>query len=313
MVKAVLKMTTRVARLHYTYLHLPKEEQIMHGKICMVTGATSGLGQVTARALAERGATVIVVGRSPQKCAATVSRIKQQTGNASAEFMPADLSSQQDIHQLAQYFKTRYPRLDVLVNNAGAFFTKRRESVDGIEMTLALNHLGYFLLTNLLLDTLQVSAPSRIVNVSSGSHFGACMNFDDLQAEQRYDGYQAYSQSKLANLLFTYELARRLGETGIAVNAVNPGFAATNIGLNNFSLTRGRFGNAVRRLMGLVANSAEEGAQTTIYMATAAEVEGVTGKYFEKQTAVPSSKESYDTVAANRLWQVSAELTGLTR
>ncbi len=278
----------------------------MSGKICMVTGATSGIGAVTARALAQQGATVIVVGRNPEKAAATVDHIKQQTGNPVVEFMLADLSSQKEIRQLVQQFKSRYHHLHVLVNNAGSIFLARQESVDGIEMTFALNHLGYFLLTNMLLDTLKVSAPSRIINVSALLHERAKINFDDLQNQKMYIGVQAYPQSKLCNLLFTYELARRLEGTGVTVNALHPGVVATNLGVNN-----NRIGRLLRRLINLALISPEEGAQTIIYLATAPNVEAVTGQYFVKQKAVSSSEASYDRAAAKRLWRVSAELTGL--
>ncbi len=182
----------------------------MQGSVCMVTGATSGIGKVTALRLAQQGTTVVVVGRSKEKSAAAVRQIEQQTGNSSVEFMLADLSSQQDIRQLAEGFKRRYQRLDVLVNNAGAIMFSRQESVDGIEMTLALNHLSYFLLTNLLLEPLKSGAPSRIINVSSSAHQRADIDFDDLQIRKRYRGFRAYARSKLGNLLFTYELAKRL-------------------------------------------------------------------------------------------------------
>ncbi|MBI4495083.1 MAG: SDR family oxidoreductase [Chloroflexi bacterium] len=283
----------------------------MAGKICMVTGATSGMGQVTARALAQQGATVVVVGRSPEKGTTVVDEIKRDTGNISVEFMLADLSSQQAIRQLAQQFLGRYQRLHVLVNNAGALFLRRQESAEGIEMTFALNHLGYFLLTHVLLDTLRASAPSRIINVSSYGHKQGRMRFDDLQGKQRYRGIEAYRQSKLANVLFTYELARRLDGSGVTANAVNPGLVATSFGLNNIPFRNAWVMNALRRLYGLVAISAEQGAETAIYLASSAEVEGVTGRYFQKLQSVPSSGESYDVEAAARLWQVSAEMTGL--
>ena len=276
------------------------------GKICMVTGATSGIGEVTARALAQMGATVIVVGRSAERGAAALNRIKQATGNSSVELMLADLSAQAQVRQLAQQFKRKYQRLDVLVNNAGAVFTKRQESVDGIEMTFALNHLGYFLLTNLLLDRLKVEdTPARIVNVSSAAHQRARMNFEDLQSRQGYDGWSAYGQSKLANLLFTYELARLEG-TGVTVNALHPGVVATNFGESNRGVAR-----LVMKSVHTVALSPAEGAQTVIYLASSPDVEGVTGKYFVKEKAVQSSEASYDQVAAQRLWQVSEELAGL--
>jgi len=286
---------------------MENKDKPMKGKICMVTGATSGIGEVTARALAQQDATTIVVGRNPEKGATTVSQIKQQTGNPLVEFMLADLSSQQEIHQLVEQFKSRYQRLDVLVNNAGASFRKRQDSIDGIEMTFALNHLGYFLLTNLLLDTLKSSVPARIVNVSSGEHKRVKLNFEDLQGKQKYSSYQAYKQSKLCNILFTYELARRLEGTDVTVNAVTPGLAKTKLGLEN-----GGFPALMKRLLNFLAGkSPEEGAQAIIYLATSPDVEGVTGKYFVKQEAVPSSDDSYDKDAARRLWQVSAELTEL--
>ncbi len=281
-------------------------DDTMNGKICLVTGATSGIGKVTARALAARGATVIVVGRNPDKSAATVAQIRQQTGNSAVEFMLADLSSLQQVRQLAEEFKKRYQHLHVLVNNAGAIYFSRQETVDGFELTFALNHLNYFLLTNLLLDTLKASAPSRIVNVSSAVHASGTINFDDLQARNKYSGMSIYGQSKLANVLFTYELARRLAGTGVTANAVHPGMVATNFAANN-----GLLGRLARPVMNLMSISEEEGADTIIYLATSPEVEGVTGKYFVKRRAVPSSQESYDEAEARRLWQVSEELVGL--
>ncbi len=289
---------------------IPMDDRL-NGKVCLVTGATSGIGEVTARVLAQMGATVIAVGRDPQRGADTLQRIRSAASSAQVEFMLADLSSQAQIRQLAQEFKSKYSRLDVLVNNAGAWLTRHQESVDGIEMTFALNHLGYFLLANLLLDTLKTSAPARIVNVSSYGHKAGRMNFDDLQFRQRYDGMQAYRQSKLANILFTYELARRLAGTGITVNALNPGLVATNFGLNNFGLNDGWSKNLLRRAYALVAISPEQGAQTAIYLATSQDVEGVTGKYFVKEKEAQSSPASHDRAAAARLWQVSEALTGL--
>lgn len=278
----------------------------------MVTGATSGMGRVIARKLAQMGATVIIVGRSRERGIETLQRIVSATGNASVELMLADLSSQKEICQLAQQFKSCYQYLHVLVNNAGAWITSRQESIDGIEMTFALNHLGYFLLTNLLLDTLKASAPARIINVSSYGHKRTKINFADLQAKQAYNGMQIYRQSKLANVLFTYELARQLAGTGVTVNAVNPGLVATRFGLNNFGVIPARIVNLLIRVYGLVGTNAEQGAQTSIYLATSPNVEGITGKYFEKQTAVPSSEESYDPATASRLWQVSEAMTGLS-
>jgi retinol dehydrogenase 12 len=279
----------------------------MHGKICVVTGATSGIGLVTAQSLARQGATLIVVGRNSERGATTVSRIRQATGNAAVESMIADLSAQVQVRQLASDIQRRFSRLDVLVNNAGALFARKELSHDGIEMTFALNHLAYFLLTNLLLDLLKANPLARIVNVSSEAHRGAQLDFADLQGEHSYRGYRAYARSKLANILFTYELARRLEGTGVVTNALHPGFVATNFGHNNRSFTAGFF----RILQRVAAISPEEGAQTIIYLATAPEVQSITGEYFVKQKAVRSSQVSYDRAAAERLWQVSTELTRL--
>ena len=278
----------------------------MHDKICLVTGATSGIGLVTAEALARQGATVIVVGRNPERGAATVARITQATGNAAVELLLADLSDQAQVRQLAEAFQRRFHRLHVLVNNAGAIFTQRHLSPDGIEMTLGLNHLGYFFLTHLLLDTLQATASARIINVASNAHLGAQIDFTDIQAERRYGGWRAYAQSKLANLLFTYELARRLQGTGVTANVMHPGFVATGFGRNN----PGIFGLFIRMAQ-FAALSPERGAETLIYLATSPEVEDVSGKYFVKKRAVKSSRASYDQATARRLWQLSADLTGI--
>jgi NAD(P)-dependent dehydrogenase (short-subunit alcohol dehydrogenase family) len=279
---------------------------LMHGKVCVVTGATSGIGLVTAQALARQGATLIVVARNRERGAATVSRIQRETGNSAVELMVADLSSQAQVRQLASEVQHRFTRLEVLINNAGALFDRRQLSQDGIEMTFALNHLAYFLLTNLLLDPLKAAGSARIVNVSSEAHRHAQLDFSDLQGQLRYSGWRAYSRSKLANILFTYELARRLAGTGVVANALHPGFVATNFGRNNRSITAAFF-----RLLQLAAISPEEGAQTIIFLASSPEVRGITGEYFVKQKAVRSSQVSYDRAAAERLWQVSAGMTGL--
>lgn len=267
----------------------------MNGKICLVTGATDGIGKVTARVLAERGATVIGVGRAPAKIKATISDVGSTPGRL--EFMTADLSSQAQVRALAEEFKSKYDHLHVLVNNAGALFTHYRESVDGIEMTFALNHLAYFLLTQLLLDPITASAPARIINVASDAHQGSTINFDDLGYKRNYSGWTSYGASKLANILFTYELARRLQGTRVTVNAVHPGFVHTNFqraaGLN----MRGPL-------------TPEEGADTQIWLATSDEVEGVTGKFFVRRHDTPSSDASYNEAVARRLWDVSADLVG---
>lgn len=279
----------------------------MNDKVVLVTGATDGIGKVTALELARLGAQVVLVGRNPTKGQAVVREIRTQSGNQQVELMTADLSSQAEIQHLADEFKSRYARLDVLVNNAGATFFSRLESVDGIEMTFALNHLNYFLLTHLLLDLLKASAPARIVNVSSGAHRSGRMNFADLEGKQSFGGWRAYSQSKLANVLFTYELARRLEGTGVTANALHPGFVATRFGHNNGALANA----GMKVAQSLFAVSPEKGAETNIYLAASPDVEGVSGQYFEKSRAVSSSKASYDEAAARQLWAISEQMTGI--
>ncbi len=281
----------------------------MVGKICMVSGATSGFGAVTARALARLGATVIVLGRDRKKCARQVEKIRRETGSR-VEGMVADLASQREIRRLAEEFRSKFPRLDVLVNNAASYFMRRELTEDGLERAFALNHLAPFLLTSLLLDRLEASPSARVVNLSSNAHTVGKIDFEDLQCERRYDRLSAYSRSKLASLLFTYELARRLKGSRVTVNAVNPGSAATNLGSDNGWL-RGWLRVKLRNLFKGYLISAEEGAKSSIYLATSPELEGVTGRYFLHCKEVPSSVASYDQATADRLWRVSEELTGV--
>jgi len=278
----------------------------MQDKVCLITGATSGIGLVTAQALAQQGAQVVLVGRDATRGADSVAQIKGATGNDAVDLLLADLSSQAGVADLAQAFQQRYERLDVLVNNAGAIFTERQVSVDGYEMTWALNHLGYFWLTHLLLDMLKDSAPSRIVNVASSAHRRGRIRFDDLQGEHTYGGWRAYCQSKLANIMFTYELARRLDATQVTANVLHPGLVATRFGHNNTGL-KAQFIRAAQ----VFAISVEKGAATMIYLATSPEVEGVSGKYFINKRQGRSSPRSYDVDIAKALWQVSASMVGL--
>jgi NAD(P)-dependent dehydrogenase (short-subunit alcohol dehydrogenase family) len=275
----------------------------MQGKVCLVTGATSGIGLVAARELARQGARVVLVGRSEERCASAVEKIQTQTGNRDVTALLADLSSQQQVRQLAQSFQTRYSRLDVLINNAGGIWLRRELTTDGLEMTFAVNHLAYFLFTALLLDRLKASGPARIINVSSAAHRRAKLDFNDLMGERGYRGWRAYCRSKLANLLFTYELARRLEGTGVTANALHPGWVATGFGGNN--RWRGRLLQLAARYFAI---GPEEGARTIIYLAASPEVAGVSGKYFVEERAVPSSPASYDEAAAKRLWEVSEQL-----
>jgi NAD(P)-dependent dehydrogenase (short-subunit alcohol dehydrogenase family) len=275
---------------------------VMKARTCVVTGATGGIGFETARGIADRGATVVIVGRSLEKCRTAVEEITRRTGNPHVEFLVADLSSQPDIRRLARELEDRYPRIHVLVNNVGGLFLNGQVSPEGIEMTLALNHLGCYLLTRMLLPVLKASAPSRIVNVSSFAHLGARLDGATL----RFAGWQGYKRSKLANLLFTYELARRLEGTGVTVNALSPGLVASNFGRNN----RGPFA-LMKPLVDLVAISNERGARTSVHLACSPDVEGVTGQYFARCRPRRSSAASYDRTAATRLWQTSATMTGL--
>jgi NAD(P)-dependent dehydrogenase (short-subunit alcohol dehydrogenase family) len=278
----------------------------MQGRICLITGGTNGIGKSTAQALARMGATVVIVGRNAQKTAGVVAEIRAASGNQNVDSLLADLSSQQEVRNLADEFKRKYSQLHVLLNNAGAVFMQRQLSVDGIEMTFAFNHLAYFLLTNLLLDTLKASAPARIINVSSDAHASGKIEFDNLQGEQVFSS-RAYGNSKLANILFTNELARRLEGTGVTVNALHPGFVATGFGKNN----PGFLMKIVRAAVPLIARSPEKGAETSVYLATSPSVEGVTGKYFYNAQAIPAAPQAADRAVAQKLWDVSAGLVHL--
>lgn len=277
----------------------------MQNKICLITGATSGIGLATSFALAKMGATVLLAGRDKERAQKAVAQIKEETGNQNVDYLLADLSIQAQVRALADEFKAHYDCLDVLVNNAGAIFFFRQHSADGIEMTFAVNHLAYFLLTNLLLDPLKASAPARVINVASNSHLGQRLDFDNLELKRGYNPGKAYGRSKLANLYFTYELARRLEGTGVTVNAMHPGFVRTNMAANNGWLVR-----LFLPLVHLASLSPEEGARTVVYLASSPDGERVTGKYFVREREVASDPVSYDEQAAQRLWEVSEKMTG---
>jgi NAD(P)-dependent dehydrogenase (short-subunit alcohol dehydrogenase family) len=280
---------------------------IMTDRLCLVTGATAGIGRVTAHALAAMGAKVVVAGRNPPKAEAVVRQIVTETGNPNVHCLIADFAFPSAIREMARQFRQQFDRLDVLVNNAGGFYPRRQETASGIEMTFAVNHLGPFLLTHLLLEVMVESAPARIVNVSSAAHRMGTLDFDDLGFRHGYSGMKAYGRSKLANVLFTYELARRLEGTRVTVNALHPGHVATDIWRTNFSL----IGWLLKPLMELVAVGEGEGAQTSIYLACSGDVEGMTGQYFASQRPVRSSAESYDVKVAQRLWEVSTLMVRL--
>jgi NAD(P)-dependent dehydrogenase (short-subunit alcohol dehydrogenase family) len=281
-----------------------QRRQQMKGKICMVTGASSGIGKAIAVKLAAMGATVVAVCRDQAHGQSAVDDIKRASRSDAVELMVVELSSQASIRQLAADYKRAHDKLHVLVNNAGVNLSTYSKTVDGIETTFAVNHLAPFLLTNLLIERLQASAPARVVNITSA--WQGLVNFDDLMGEKLYKGQQAYTQSKTANVLFTYELARRLKGTGVTVNCVSPGFVRTRLGRD----TKGFFKVFLAVMRPLMA-SPDKGAETPVYVATAPELEGVTGKYFDNKTEKRSSEATYDESAAQRLWQISAELTGL--
>ncbi len=275
----------------------------IEGKTVLVTGGTNGIGRATALELARRGARVSIVGRDEQRCRATRDMILQRTGREVA-YQVADLSSQAEVRRLAAEFLGANDRLDVLVNNAGAIIRDREESVDGMEMTLALNHLAPFLLTSLLIDVIRSSSPARIVNVSSLAHILGRIDFDDLQTRNGYSAMKAYSQSKLANILFTNGLAEMLEGTRVTANSLHPGIVDSGFG----RLKGGR--RAGFGLMNALGISPERGAETSIFLASSPEVEGVAGKYWAKKRVRTPSRRARDTMVAKRLWTVSEGLTG---
>lgn len=281
-----------------------KLKDTMKGKICLVTGATNGIGKATAQALAQMGATVIIVGRNPAKSAAVVSEIKHISGNNNVEALIADLSLMAEVQHVAEQFKAKYQKLHVLVNNAGGAFFSRQVTSEGFEKTFALNHLNYFLMTNLLLDTLKASAPARIVNVSSDAHKGAHLDFDDLQSEKGRFSLTAYGRSKLATVVFSYELARRLSGTGVTANVLHPGLVRTGFASNMGAVPSAVIGFFMR----FVGLTPEQGAQTSVYLASSPDVENLTGKYWEKSTAVPSGRATYNEATWTRLWEISDKM-----
>jgi NAD(P)-dependent dehydrogenase (short-subunit alcohol dehydrogenase family) len=280
----------------------------MAGKSALVTGGTGGIGKATAIGLAALGARVGITGRDQARTEAAAAGIRAASGNAAVDVFAADMSDQAEVRRLAAQVAGTYPRLDVLVNNVGGFWAHRHLTADGLERTFALNHLAPFLLTSLLLDRLTASAPARIVTVSSGAHAGGRIDFGDLQGERDYSGQRAYSQSKLANVMFTYELARRLEGTGVTATVLHPGVVRTSFGAEDQAA---HFAVMIR-VVRLFMKTPAQGALTPVYLACSPEVEGVTGRYYANRQPKTSSNASYDTTAAARLWQVSAGLVGLT-
>jgi NAD(P)-dependent dehydrogenase (short-subunit alcohol dehydrogenase family) len=274
----------------------------MDGKVCLVTGASAGIGLATAWELARLGAEVVLVARDKARGEQARAKVIAKSGNDKVGLLLADFSSMAQVRELAKNFEAQYSRLAVLVNNAGIIPLKREVSEDGYEMQWAVNHLAVFLLTNLLLPVLKNSAPSRVVTVSSMVHSGEQIDFEDLQSERRYSPTGVYAMTKLANVLFTYELTRRIDGSGVTANCLHPGVINTSLYRNYMGISRGG---------GAEDGELERGASTSVYLASSAEVEGVSGKYFANQQERRSSAESYDEEAARELWQVSAEMTDL--
>jgi NAD(P)-dependent dehydrogenase (short-subunit alcohol dehydrogenase family) len=280
------------------------QSQAMQGKVVLITGATSGIGKVTAVTLADMGATVAVLGRNAEKGKELLEEITLRTGSKSIDFIRCDLASLDTVKEAATDFKSRYDRLDVLIDNAGGINGKRMTTKDGFEYTFGVNHLAHFVLTNRLLDLLKTSAPSRAVVTSSAAHLSGHIDFDDLMAEKKYTAFKAYGQSKLANVLFTFELARRTQGTRVTANCLHPGAVRSN-----FAKGMGGALSGFYTIFGVFMKSPEQGAQTMIYLASSPEVESVTGKYFAKSKLKASSPESTNQAQARRLWEISEQLT----
>jgi retinol dehydrogenase 14 len=283
------------------------DASLMAGKSVLVTGGTGGIGRATAIGLAALGARVGITGRDQARTEAAAVGVRAAAGSPAVDAFAADMSVQAGVRRLAAQVADTYPRLDVLVNNVGGFRAHRHVTADGLEHTFALNHLAPFLLTRLLLDRLTASAPARILTVSSGAHARGRIDFGDLQGERNYSGQRAYSQSKLANVMFTYELARRLDGTGVTATVLHPGVVRTSFGAED----REAYLAVLIRMARVFMKTPAQGAGTPVYLASSPQVEGISGRYFVNRKPKTSSNASYDTTAAARLWQVSAELTGM--
>lgn len=278
----------------------------MQGKVCVITGATSGLGLEAAEELAKMGARLVLVGRDRARGDAALARLRAAVPSVPASIYYADLSLISEQKRVATEIRNAEPRIDVLINNAGAMFSSRRETEEGLEMTFALNHMAYFVITNILLDRVHASGAGRIVSTASAAHWGKKLDFDDLQATNHYSMGAVYGRSKLANVLFTRELARRLAGTSVTANCLHPGFVATRFGADNGLLAR----LAIRVAM-LGAIRVEQGAETIVYLASSPEVNGFSGGYYRQRHAAQTSAEGQDFEAARRLWTESARLSGL--
>ena len=284
------------------------ETNLMVGKIVLITGGTGGIGKATAIGLARLGARVGITGRDVARTGQVAADIRAASGNPAVDAFAADMSSQAEVRRLAVAVLETYPRLDVLINNVGGFWAHRHPTADGLEHTFALNHLAPFLLTNLLLDRLKASAPARVVTVSSGAQSAGRIDFDDLQSARNYSGQRAYSQSKLANIMFTNELARRLEGTGVTATSVHPGVVRTNFGAED----QAWLFTVVSKVVLPFLKTPAQGAQTSIYLASSPNMDGVTGEFFANGKPKTANKVAYDADMTARLWNVSADLVGMT-
>ena len=285
-----------------------KSEWSARGKNILVTGSSRGIGFHTARGLALGGAHVIIVSHNREHCEEAVRQINQEVNDDLARFYVANLATQEEIMRFTEHVKQDYRRLDVLINNVGGWFRNYQETPDDIEKTFALNHLSYYLVTGRLLGLLNDSTPARIINIASDAHFGVdSIQFDDIEFKKNYQPFQAYAQSKLANIMFTYELADRLHGSNITTNALHPGTVASNF-FRNFGI----FTPIVKFFLRLTAKTPEEGAETPIFLARSPEVAGVSGKYFEENEQKHSADASYDKSAWKKLWEINEEMTGFT-
>jgi NAD(P)-dependent dehydrogenase (short-subunit alcohol dehydrogenase family) len=279
----------------------------MIGKTVLITGGTGGIGRAAAIGLASMGARVGITGRDRARAERAAAEIVRASSNPAVDVFVADMSSQAEVRRLADEVLAAYRRLDVLLNNVGGFWSHRHVTADGLEHTFALNHLAPFLLTSLLLDRLIASAPARVVTVSSGAQSMGKIDFDDLMGERKYSGQTAYNQSKLANVMFTYELARRLAGTGVTATTLHPGMTNTAFSAEDPSRVFAPLVAVVRPFM----RSPEKGAETPVYLASSPDADGVTGRYFDNRKVKKSNESSYDTAISARLWQVSADLVGM--
>lgn len=288
--------------------NLEEVENMNKSSVIAITGANSGMGKATSIELAKTGAVIVMLCRDKERGEKALRDVRALSGNNSVELMICDLGSLKSIRNFCLEFKKKYQQLNVLINNAGVILPGYHQTVDGYELHFGVNHLGHFLLTNELLDILIQSGPARIINVTSGAHKIGKIHFEDINLMKYYTFWGAYAQSKLANIIFTYELSERLKGTGVTVNCLHPGAVATSMGINRDT----GFGTFITRLLRPFFQTSEQGAETAIYLATSNEIQGITGRYFYRKRPVQSSKRSYDKVTAKKLWDLSEKMVGFS-